>query len=91
MLIKKRSTIRQLEKSTYRNIEVMWLIGKLRPDFKTIADFRKDNTNALKKVFGEFVMLFVNRWICMAVNSLPSMAVNSALSIIMIAIIPKIN
>ena len=32
-------------------------MGKLRPDFKTIADFRKDNTKALKKVFGEFVML----------------------------------
>jgi transposase len=48
---------RRLEKSTYRNIEVMWLIRKLRPDFKTIADFRKDNKQALKKVCREFIAL----------------------------------
>jgi transposase len=48
---------RRLEKSTYCNVEVMWLLGKLRPDFKTIADFRKNNVKALKKVFREFVLL----------------------------------
>jgi transposase len=48
---------RFLEKSTYNNVEVMWLVHKLRPDFKTIADFRKDNNKALKKVFREFVKL----------------------------------
>ena len=48
---------RRLEKSSYRNIEVMWLMRKLKPDFKTIADFRKDNKQALKKVCREFIML----------------------------------
>ena len=48
---------RRLEKSTYRNIEVMWLMHKLRPEFKTIADFRKDNNKAVKKVCREFIML----------------------------------
>jgi transposase len=38
-----------------RNLEVMYLIGKLVPDFRTIADFRKDNPAALKNVFKEFV------------------------------------
>ena len=33
---------RKLEKETHRNVEVMWLIRRLKPDFKTIADFRKD-------------------------------------------------
>ena len=40
-----------------RNVEVMWLIGKLRPDFRTISDFRKDNAKSLKLVFKEFVKL----------------------------------
>jgi transposase len=48
---------RQLEQLTHRNIEVMWLLRKLQPDFKTIADFRKDNTEALKKVCREFTLL----------------------------------
>ena len=34
---------RKLERECNRNVEVMWLLGKLKPDFKTIADFRKDN------------------------------------------------
>lgn len=41
----------------YENIEVMWLLCKLRPDFKTIADFRKDNTNGLKSVCRDFTLL----------------------------------
>lgn len=36
------------------NLEIMWLIGKLRPDFRTIANFRKDNKTAIRKVFKEF-------------------------------------
>jgi transposase len=34
---------RRLERETQRNVELMWLTGRLTPDFKTIADFRKDN------------------------------------------------
>ena len=45
---------RCLMKETKRNVEVMWLINKLDPDFRTISDFRKDNVKALKKVFKEF-------------------------------------
>lgn len=48
---------RQLERATYQNIEMMWLIHKLHPDFKTIADFRKNNISALKKVCREFTLL----------------------------------
>ena len=48
---------RKLEKETNRNIEVMWLLGKLEPDFKTIADFRKENKNNLRKVFEDFTLL----------------------------------
>jgi len=48
---------RRLEAETRRNVEVMWLLRRLTPDFKTIADFRKDNKKAIKKVFKEFVLL----------------------------------
>jgi transposase len=48
---------RRLEKESSRNIELIWLINKLSPDFKTIADFRKDNKDAIKKVFKYFVLL----------------------------------
>lgn len=48
---------RRLESETIRNVEVMWLMEKLAPDFKTIADFRKDNISSLKKVFREFTLL----------------------------------
>jgi transposase len=47
---------RKLEKECYRNVEVMWLLKKLAPDHKTIADFRKNNAVAIKKVFKEFVL-----------------------------------
>ena len=46
---------RKLEKACVVNIEVVWMMGGLRPDFRTIADFRKDNIDCLKKVFKEFV------------------------------------
>lgn len=48
---------RSLERETHRNLEVMWLLQKLTPDFKTIADFRKDNKDGLKKVCREFTLL----------------------------------
>jgi len=48
---------RWLEKECRRNIELMWLLKKLTPDFKTIADFRKDNRDAIKRVCKEFVFL----------------------------------
>src|SRR6059036_3762937 len=48
---------RRLEREAGRNIEVMWLLGRLAPDHKTIADFRKDNGKALRKVCARFVEL----------------------------------
>ena len=42
---------RRLEAETHRNIEVIWLLRHLKPDFKTIADFRRDNRNAFRQVF----------------------------------------
>src|SRR4051795_3548507 len=48
---------RRLEAETCRNIEVIWLLRHLKPDFKTIADFRRDNRAAFKPVFREFVLL----------------------------------
>ena len=48
---------RRLERECQRNVELMWLTGRLAPDFKTIADFRKDNGKAIRKVCREFVVL----------------------------------
>jgi len=48
---------RRLERETNRNVELMWLTGRLAPDFKTIADFRKDNGEAIRLVCREFVLL----------------------------------
>ena len=48
---------RRLEREAGRNVEVMWLLGRLIPDHKTIADFRKDNGGALRKVCARFVEL----------------------------------
>ncbi|MEP6898326.1 MAG: IS1182 family transposase [Rhodanobacter sp.] len=48
---------RRLEREAQRNIELMWLTGRLAPDFKTIADFRKDNGAAIRRVCREFVVL----------------------------------
>jgi transposase len=41
---------RRLERETQRNVELMWLTGHLSPDFKTIADFRRDNGKAIRNV-----------------------------------------
>jgi transposase len=48
---------RRLEREAQRNVEVVWLTGRLMPDFKTIADFRKDNGSAIRKVCVRFVEL----------------------------------
>ena len=49
---------RRLEAETHRNLEVIWLMRQLKPDFKTIADFRKANRAAFREVFRQFV------WLC---------------------------
>lgn len=48
---------RKLQAEAGRNVEVMWLLGKIVPDFRCIADFRKDNARAIKSIFREFVIL----------------------------------
>lgn len=48
---------RRLEREAQRNVELMWLTGRLAPDFNTIANFRKDNGKAIRLVCREFVVL----------------------------------
>jgi transposase len=48
---------RRLEHESQRNVEVMWLTGRLMPDFKTIANFRKDNGKAIRRVCRQFIVL----------------------------------
>src|SRR5262245_3475396 len=48
---------RRLEQETQRNLELMWLCGRLMPDFKTIANFRKDNGPAIQRVCRQFIVL----------------------------------
>ena len=72
---------RRLECEAQRNVELMWLTGRLAPDFKTIADFRKDNGEAIRLVCREFVMLcrklnlFANAFV--AIDGSKFKAVNS--------------
>jgi len=72
---------RKLERECHRNVEVMWLMRKLAPDFKTIADFRKDNVDCIKGVFKEFVKLCMGLDLygakCIAIDSTKFKAVNS--------------
>ena len=65
---------RRLEREALRNVEVMWLTGRLVPDHKTIADFRKDNGGAIRQVCARFVAL------CRAVGLLtePSVAIDGS-------------
>ncbi len=51
---------RRLERECGRNLELIWLTGRLKPDFKTIADFRKDNGSAIRRVCQKFVALCRN-------------------------------
>ena len=48
---------RRLEREAQRNVELIWLTGKLAPDFKTIAEFRKDNGQAIGRVCSQFIVL----------------------------------
>src|SRR6478672_3836051 len=48
---------RRLEREAQRNLELMWLLGRLAPDFKTIADFRRDNGPAIQATCRRFVLL----------------------------------
>lgn len=48
---------RRLEREAQRNVELMWLLGRLAPDFKTIADFRRDNSKGIQSVCRQFVLL----------------------------------
>src|SRR5471030_39572 len=48
---------RRLEREAQRNVELMWLSGRLMPDFKTIANFRKDNGPAIRRVCRQFIVL----------------------------------
>ncbi len=72
---------RRLEREAGRNVEVMWLVGRLAPDHKTIANFRKDNGGAIRKVCAEFVTLcrqldlFAEA--CVAIDGSKFKAVNS--------------
>ena len=67
---------RRLEKETQRNVELMWLLGRLTPDFKTIASFRKDNGKAIRKVCSQFVFFAANST-CFQRPSSPLMAASS--------------
>ena len=49
------NTSRRLERECQRNVELMWLLRRLCPDFKTIADFRKDNGAAIRKACSAFI------------------------------------
>jgi transposase len=60
---------RRLEREAGRNVEVMWLTGRLAPDHKTIADFRKDNGKAIRQVCARFVAL------CLQLNLLAGASV----------------
>ena len=60
---------RRLEREASRNVEVMWLMGRLTPDHKTIADFRKDNGRAIRQVCARFIVL------CRAMNLLTEASV----------------
>ena len=51
------SSSRRLEREAQRNLEVMWLTGRLAPDFKTIADFRRDNGPGIRATCRQFVAL----------------------------------
>ena len=50
---------RRLEIESKRNVELMWLTGRLAPDFKTIADFRKDNGEAIRLVCRELSLIHI--------------------------------
>lgn len=72
---------RALEREAGRNVEVMWLTGRLAPDHKTIADFRRDNASAIRKTCAQFVELCrrigVLKGACVAIDGSKFKAVNN--------------
>src|SRR6266550_4430133 len=76
---------RRLEREAGRNLEVIWLLGRLVPDDKVIADFRKDNGPAIRRVCASFIS--VARWVCWRRRASRSRAASSKQSIIEIAIL----
>ena len=72
---------RMLERECYRNIELYWLIGAITPNYHTIADFRKDHPDALKRVFNAFRKFLLNNELIagevIAVDGTKVRAVNS--------------
>jgi transposase len=71
---------RGLERECHRNLELIWLTGRLAPDFKTIADFRRDNGPAIRGVCAQFVALCRNLHLldvaCVAIDGSKFKAVN---------------
>lgn len=59
--MRKMTSTRPLEKETHRNLEVLWLLKGVTPDFKTIARFRRENAKAIEKTFELFVKIGVKR------------------------------
>ena len=55
--LKKIQSSLRVERETNRNVELMWLLNRLTPDFKTIADFRKDNGGEIKGACRQFIMI----------------------------------
>jgi transposase len=55
--LKRIQSSRRMEREAQRNVELIWLTGRLMPDFKTIADFRRDNGEAIRKVCRQFIEL----------------------------------
>lgn len=72
---------RRLERECQRNLELMWLTGRLAPDFKTIADFRRDSGKGIRNVCRQFVTLCRDLKLfsqaVVAIDSSKSKAVNS--------------
>jgi len=54
---------RKLERETHNNLSFIWLMGGLKPDHKTIAEFRRNNKTALQKVLRHSAPVYVSRWI----------------------------
>jgi len=79
---------RRLEWEAGRNLELMWLLGRLAPDFKTIVDFRKNNAKAIRFVCREFVMICRKLNFYLAKPLLPLMAASSKQSTTVIATSP---
>ena len=73
---------RRLEREAQRNVELMWLLSRLAPDFKTIADFRKNNGKGIKAVCREFVLLCKKLGLlstaCVAIDGSKFKAVNNS-------------